>query len=133
MAVLIVTRLCGPILGDLTTGRKIPWQRAMVTFYIVTSSAGRTAVTKSMGAIQFLSSGQRLVTGWSMRYSHDSLSESVNSTVLQGSMLILGANFEVVMESPMQQLLPLSILVVTLSGYLDQVLGLEQNSHWILH
>ena len=41
-------------------------------------------------------------------------------------MLILGANFEVVMESPMQQVLPLSILVVTLSGYLDQVLGLEQ-------
>ncbi|EEZ79123.1 hypothetical protein HMPREF0972_00476 [Actinomyces sp. oral taxon 848 str. F0332] len=48
-------------------------------------------------------------------------------------MLILGVNFEVVMESPMQQVLPLSVLVVTLSGYLDQVLGLEQNSHWIPH
>lgn len=68
-----------------------------------------------------------------MRYSHDPLSETVNSSVLQGSMLILGVNFEVVMESPMQQVLPLSVLVVTLSGYLDQVLGLEQNSHWIPH
>ena len=119
MAVLIVTRLCGPILGDTTTGRKIPWQRAMVTFYIVTSSAGRTAVTKSMGAIQFLSSGQRLVTGWSMRYSHDSLSETVNSSVMQGSILILGVNFEVVMESSTQQVLPLNILAATLGGYLD--------------
>lgn len=68
-----------------------------------------------------------------MRYSHDPLSETVNSSVLQGSMLILGVNFEVVMESPMQQVLPLSVVVVTLSGYLDQVLGLEQNSHWIPH
>lgn len=68
-----------------------------------------------------------------MRYSHDPLSETVNSSVLQGSMLILGVNFEVVMESPMQQVLPLSVLVVTLSRYLDRVLGLKQNSHWIPH
>lgn len=51
MAALIGIRLCGPILGDLTTERRIPWRRAMVMFYIVTSSAGTTAVPKSKGAI----------------------------------------------------------------------------------
>ena len=73
MAALIVIRLRGPILGDLTTERRIPWQRAMVMFYIVTSSAGRTAATKSKGAIQFPSSGRLLVTGWGTLYSHEPL------------------------------------------------------------
>lgn len=73
MAALIVIRLCGPILGDLTTERRIPWQRAMVMSYIVTSSAGRTAATKSKGATQFPSSGRLLVTGWGTLYSHDPL------------------------------------------------------------
>lgn len=44
-------------------------------------------------------------------------------------MLILGVSFEVVMESSTQQVLLVNILVVTLGGYLDQVLGLAQNSH----
>lgn len=34
-------------------------------------------------------------------------------------MLILGVSFEVVMESSMQQVLPLNILAATLGGYLD--------------